>query len=154
MPIEAGDMGLIPGSEDPLKEGMATQSSVFAWRIPWTGESGGLQSIGVTKCWTRLKRLSVHTHRGLLWGRRESPVEIQNLDHPGFCRWLTQPALDIVRWAGFCVGRWPVFSVPGGAAPWPAGGGEGGAFSDLRGDSWHLRSGRDGAPGACTHRVG
>ena len=30
------------GQEDPLEEGMATHSSVFAWRIPWTEEPGGL----------------------------------------------------------------------------------------------------------------
>ena len=32
--------------EDPLEEGMATHSSVLAWRIPWTEEPGGLQSMG------------------------------------------------------------------------------------------------------------
>ena len=32
--------------EDPLEEGMATHSSVLAWRIPWTEEPGRLQSIG------------------------------------------------------------------------------------------------------------
>ena len=32
------------GREDPLKEGMATPSSMLAWRIPWTEEPGGLQS--------------------------------------------------------------------------------------------------------------
>ena len=34
------------GWEDPLEEGMATHSSVPAWRIPWTEEPGGLQSTG------------------------------------------------------------------------------------------------------------
>ena len=34
------------GREDPLEEGMATHSSILAWRIPWTEESGNLQSIG------------------------------------------------------------------------------------------------------------
>ena len=34
------------GQEDPLEEGMATHSSILAWRIPWTEESGGLQFIG------------------------------------------------------------------------------------------------------------
>ena len=34
------------GREDPLEEGMATHSSILAWRIPWTGEPGGLQSVG------------------------------------------------------------------------------------------------------------
>ena len=37
------DMGLISGWEDPLEEGMATHSSVLAWRIPWKEEPGGLQ---------------------------------------------------------------------------------------------------------------
>ena len=31
--------------EDPLEEGMATHSSILAWRIPWTEESGWLQSL-------------------------------------------------------------------------------------------------------------
>ena len=34
------------GGEDPLEEGMTTHSSILAWRIPWTEEPGGLQSIG------------------------------------------------------------------------------------------------------------
>ena len=34
------------GWEDPLEEGVATYSSILAWRIPWTEEPGGLQSIG------------------------------------------------------------------------------------------------------------
>ena len=32
--------------EDPLEKGMATHSSILNWRIPWTGEPGGLQSMG------------------------------------------------------------------------------------------------------------
>ena len=32
--------------EDPLEEGMTTHSSILAWRIPWTEEPGGLQSMG------------------------------------------------------------------------------------------------------------
>ena len=35
--------------EDPLKEGMATYSSILAWRVPWTDEPSGLQSIGLQK---------------------------------------------------------------------------------------------------------
>ena len=34
------------GREDPPEEGMATHSSILAWRIPWTEEPGGLQSMG------------------------------------------------------------------------------------------------------------
>ena len=41
---DGGDMGWIPGLEDPLEEEMATHSSIFAWRIPWTEEPGGLHS--------------------------------------------------------------------------------------------------------------
>ena len=33
------------GQEDPLEKGMATHSSILAWRIPWTEEPGGLQSM-------------------------------------------------------------------------------------------------------------
>ena len=59
-PANAGDVrdaGLILGEEDPLEEGMATHSSILAWRIPWTGEPGGLQSIG-SQSQTHLKQLS------------------------------------------------------------------------------------------------
>ena len=37
------------GWEDPLEKGMATHSSVLAWRIPWTEEPEGLQSMGCKK---------------------------------------------------------------------------------------------------------
>ena len=40
----AGDLGLIPGF-DPLEKGMATHSSILAWRIPWTIESMGSQRV-------------------------------------------------------------------------------------------------------------
>ena len=39
------------GQEDPLEKGMATHSSVLAWRIPWTEEPAGLQSMG-SQSWT------------------------------------------------------------------------------------------------------
>ena len=35
------------GQEDPLEKGMATCSSILAWRAPWTEEPGGLQSMGL-----------------------------------------------------------------------------------------------------------
>ena len=34
------------GREDPLEKGMTTHSSILAWRVPWSEESGGLQSMG------------------------------------------------------------------------------------------------------------
>ena len=45
-PASAGDVSSIPGSGGPLEKGMATHSSVLAWRTPWTEEPGGLQSTG------------------------------------------------------------------------------------------------------------
>ena len=42
----AGDMGSIPGQEDPLEKEMATHSNILAWEIPWTEEPGRLQSMG------------------------------------------------------------------------------------------------------------
>ena len=47
------DAGLIPGSGRSLEEGMATHSSILAWRIPWIKEPGG-----VAESQTRLKQLS------------------------------------------------------------------------------------------------
>ena len=49
LPASAGDVrdvGLIPGSGDPLQEGMATHSSILVWRISWTEEPWGLQKVG------------------------------------------------------------------------------------------------------------
>ena len=37
------------GREDPLEAGMATHSSILAWRVPWTEEPGGLQTMGHKK---------------------------------------------------------------------------------------------------------
>ena len=37
------------GWEDPLEKGMATHSSILAWRIPWTEEPGELQSMGLQR---------------------------------------------------------------------------------------------------------
>ena len=42
----AGDLGSIPGWEDPLEKEMATHSSILAWKTPWTEESSSLQSMG------------------------------------------------------------------------------------------------------------
>ena len=42
-------MGLIPGWEDRLEKEMATQSSILAWEIPWTEETGVLPSMGLQR---------------------------------------------------------------------------------------------------------
>ena len=47
---ESQEMWVQPlGQEDPLEEGMATPSSILAWKIPWTEEPGGLQSMGLQR---------------------------------------------------------------------------------------------------------
>ena len=59
-PAHAGDARDMVQSldwEDPQEEGMASHSSTLAWKIPWTEEPGGLQSMG-SRRWTRLKHLA------------------------------------------------------------------------------------------------
>ena len=58
MPANTGDkeMGVLSlDQEDPLEEGMATHSSILAWRILWTEETGRATVHRVTKGWTQLK---------------------------------------------------------------------------------------------------
>ena len=50
------------GWEDPLEKGMATHSSILAWRIPWTEESSGLQSMGSQRANTTEQLTHIHTH--------------------------------------------------------------------------------------------
>ena len=52
LPANAGDVGLIPGSGDPLEKEMATHSSTLAWEISWTEEPGRLWSTESQKSWT------------------------------------------------------------------------------------------------------
>ena len=47
------------GREDPLEKGEATHSSILAWRIPWTEETGRLQSMGVAES-DMTEQLSLH----------------------------------------------------------------------------------------------
>ena len=49
VPDNAGDIGSAPGSGDPLKKGMAPHSSILGWRMPWTEDPGGLQSMGLQR---------------------------------------------------------------------------------------------------------
>ena len=46
---DTGEVGSIPGSEDLLEKGMATHSSILAWRVPLMEEPGGLQSKGLQR---------------------------------------------------------------------------------------------------------
>ena len=58
---EAGDSGSLPrAGKIPLEKGMATHSSILAWRIPWTEEPGGLRSVGSQR--VRHVWATWHTH--------------------------------------------------------------------------------------------
>ena len=59
LPTNAGDVAT-------LKEGMATHSSILAWRIPHTEEPGWLQFQRATKSQKQLKQFSTHTARAIL----------------------------------------------------------------------------------------
>ena len=52
LPAVRGELCLTPGLGRPQGKEMADHSSIPAWRIPWTEESDGLQSMGVTKSQT------------------------------------------------------------------------------------------------------
>ena len=68
-PYNAGYLGLIPGLGRYPGEGMATHSSIRAWRIPWTEEPGRLQSIE----WQRVKHnLATFTLGEYLWNQDPS----------------------------------------------------------------------------------
>ena len=56
---DTGDTDLILGSGSSLEEGMATHSSILAWRIPWTEDPGGLQSVELQRV-RHNKQLSTH----------------------------------------------------------------------------------------------
>ena len=73
------------GWEDPLEEeGMATHSSLLAWRIPWTEEPGGLQSMGSQRVGHDLSDLAYAGSN-----RSKNPGETSGSQIPGFCKWLS-----------------------------------------------------------------
>ena len=49
------------GREDPPEEGLATHSSILAWKIPWTEEPGGLQSMGGKELRQLVTKHAAHT---------------------------------------------------------------------------------------------
>ena len=73
-PLKTGPWGLIGlnnppanGQEDPLEKGIATHSSILAWRIPWTEELGGLQPMELdTTEQLTVSLFHFHTHT-VLW---------------------------------------------------------------------------------------
>ena len=70
--------------DDPLEKGMATHSSILAWRIPWTEETGGLQSLGSQRDghdWVNFTSLGgiISFHSAVLSGDTDSKKEFQVL---------------------------------------------------------------------------
>ena len=64
---DGGNPGLIPGSGRSLGKGMATHSRIPAWRIPWTEEPGGLQSLGLHRVehdWSNLAHIESRGWKG------------------------------------------------------------------------------------------
>ena len=61
LPANSGGSGLM-GQEDPLEKEMATHSSILNWRIPWTLEPGGLQSVGSQRVERDLMTNHTRTH--------------------------------------------------------------------------------------------
>ena len=68
------------GRDGPLEKGMATHSSIVAWRIPWTEEPGGPQSAGLHR--VGHDEQLTHTHGNPMFGFLEN--------HQTFPQWLRQ----------------------------------------------------------------
>ena len=84
------------GGEGPLEEGMATHSSIIAWRIPWTEEPGGLQSMESQRV------------RHELAAKQQAPIRTSTIQ-----RLMTGTSLE-VQWSGLRASNTgSVGSVPG-----------------------------------------
>ena len=59
------------GQKDPLEKGRAIHSSILAWRIPWTREPGGLQSMGLQTIWHNWAINTFHFH---VWNKGEQTI--------------------------------------------------------------------------------
>ena len=109
------------GREDPLEEDTATHSSALAWRIPWTEEPGGLQSLGSQRR-TRLSDLArVHTSGcgAQALGRLQqlpgtgSAVAAQRFGCSMTCGIFLDQGLNPCP----CAGRWSPRTAPPGKSP-------------------------------------
>ena len=69
------------GQEDPLEKEMATHSSILAWRIPWTEEPGGLQSIGLQESDTT-EWLHFHFSLSCIGEGNGNPLQCSCLENP------------------------------------------------------------------------
>ena len=76
------------GWEDPLEKGMATHSSILAWRIPWTEEPGGLQYMGSQRVGCDWVHTHTHTHTQDFESGSEEDVVFLWLNFPSKCGWV------------------------------------------------------------------
>ena len=107
------DTGSILGSEDPLEEGMATHSSILAWRIPWTEEPSALQSMGLQRVrhdWAQhnkpIHSLSLTFASNALLNRIGSPVNTSRIDLANAT--IQVPAIIF----SFCVAATAFWTIP------------------------------------------
>ena len=101
------------GGGDPLEDGMATHSSILAWRIPWTEEPGRLQPLGL-QSGTQLEQLSMHA-RGRIWDPNLNEKRMRNRRKKPCClmeTWLFSGFLSQQCWSS-----WTSKTALGGPAP-------------------------------------
>ena len=83
------------GQEDPLQKGMATHSSIIAWRIPWTEELGGLQSVG-SQTQTQLRDILVGSCQHLLMALDPECSQLSQLFPNQLCSGPLDHALPVL----------------------------------------------------------
>ena len=66
------------GPEDPLEKEMATQSSILAWEIPWTEESGGLWSMGSQKSQAQLSDETSFQKKSKIYHLKGTDIKLEN----------------------------------------------------------------------------
>ena len=88
--LHINEVSFMHSWERPLEEEMATHRSIFAWRIPWTEEPGGLQSTGSQKDTT--ERLILILRRGLYETSRDNGAILKTTT-----RWQQNPGVQVRR---------------------------------------------------------
>ena len=96
--------------EDPLEKGMATLSSILAWRIPWTGETGLLRSIGSqrVRCdWSNLALRHAQTKIQHRHNRSFSYFCLSVLLSGKYCKKVLSSSALLTFWAKQTIVEWP-----------------------------------------------
>ena len=93
------------GWEDPLEKEMPTHSSILAWRIPWTEEPGGLQSME-SQSWTQLSDFTFTNKKFKIWKKKHKcrPQKKQSLAYEYGALWpytLPVGSSGVVQWLVF-----------------------------------------------------